>query len=80
MVIGPSGVSMTLTHTNAGALEICGCGRLMKSGGAGVSDEIAVYLGGGSKFEMLDGIIGEGIHGGSVGGIEIGCSDAICNV
>ena len=52
----------------------------MKSGGAGVSDEIAVYLGGGSKFEMLDGIIGEGIHGGSVGGIEIGCTDAICNV
>ena len=40
MVIGPSGVSMTLTHTNAGALEICGCGRLRRSGGAGVSDEI----------------------------------------
>ena len=50
----------------------------------GASVESAVYLGGGSKFENLVGIVGGGMRDGvAVGvnaGIEIGCSDAICRV
>ena len=82
MVIGPSGVSITLTHTNAGALG--GGGESQIGDNRGASVESAVYLGGGSKFENLVGIVGggmkEGVVVGACGGTEIGCNEAICRV
>ena len=82
MVIGPSGVSITLTHTNAGALG--GGGESQIGDNRGASVENAVYLGGGSKFENLVGIVGggmrEGVVVGTSGGTEIGCNEAICRV